>query len=121
MEISITTREPGSSHRRAAGRSEAERRANLLTLRYVPGHYQCLVPDGPRPTLAELLGCLEALMKVPLVAADTGELLSAPALRASTGQALSELLLTASAHPAPGPVRPQMVSRPACCASRLAA
>ena len=41
------------------GRSEAEQRANTLTVRYVPGHYQALVGE-PRPTLAELSAALDA-------------------------------------------------------------
>ena len=44
-------------------RSEEERRANLLTVRYVPGHYQALVVAPgleTRPTLADLRACLEA-------------------------------------------------------------
>ena len=43
-------------------RSEAEQRANLLTIRYVPGHYQALVSTAghAQPTLRELLAGLEA-------------------------------------------------------------
>lgn len=43
-------------------RSEAEQRANLLTIRYVPGHYQALVatPGHLQPTLRELLAGLDA-------------------------------------------------------------
>jgi hypothetical protein len=43
-------------------RSEEEQRANLLTIRYIPGHYQALVTTGaaPRPTLHELTRALEA-------------------------------------------------------------
>ena len=44
-------------------RSEEERRANLLTVRYIPGHYQALVGApglDTRPTLADLRACLEA-------------------------------------------------------------
>eukprot|EP00908_Phaeocystis_cordata_P007702 Transcript_18355.p2 GENE.Transcript_18355~~Transcript_18355.p2 ORF type:complete len:430 (+),score=206.08 Transcript_18355:680-1969(+) len=43
-------------------RSEEEQRANLLTIRYIPGHYQALVTTGaaPRPTLHELTRGLEA-------------------------------------------------------------
>merc|ERR1712007_71098 len=39
-------------------RSEAEQRANLLTIRYTPGHYQALVGE-PRPTLQQLCATLE--------------------------------------------------------------
>ena len=43
-------------------RTEAEQRANLLTIRYVPGHYQALVSTAghAQPTLRELLAGLEA-------------------------------------------------------------
>ena len=43
-------------------RSTNFERANLLTIRYIPGHYQALVTTGaaPRPTLHELTRALEA-------------------------------------------------------------
>jgi len=34
-------------------------RSNLLTIRYVPGHYQALI-GGSQPTLAELIEVLDA-------------------------------------------------------------
>ena len=37
---------------------EAEQRQNLLTIKYVPGHYQALVGRS-RPTLAELCAALD--------------------------------------------------------------
>lgn len=40
---------------------EDDQRANLLCIRYVPGHYQAMVPSigTGGPTLPELLGCFE--------------------------------------------------------------
>ena len=49
----------------AARANDEQQRANLLCLRYLPGHYQSLVPapeahrSGSGPTLAELLSCLD--------------------------------------------------------------
>ena len=49
--------------RRGGGRrsvSDEQQRANLLCIKYVPGHYQALVPSaGAGPTLAEALRCLD--------------------------------------------------------------
>jgi len=46
--------------------AEEHQRANLLCIRYLPGHYQALLPrpeahgvGGKGPTLAELLSCLD--------------------------------------------------------------
>lgn len=42
------------------GERDEEQRSNLLTVMYVPGHYQALVTSGRRPSLTELEVCLEA-------------------------------------------------------------
>ena len=34
---------------------ESVRRRNTITIRYIPGHYQPLLPQGPRPTLQDIL------------------------------------------------------------------
>ena len=39
-------------------RSEEEQRSNLLTIRYLPGHYQALV-SSTRPSLAEMSNVLD--------------------------------------------------------------
>jgi len=48
-----------SGERYQASEAEPARRANLLTIRYVPGHYQALV-GAARPTLEELCTTLDA-------------------------------------------------------------
>ena len=35
------------------------RRRNTITIRYIPGHYQPLLPQGPRPTLQDILQTFE--------------------------------------------------------------
>jgi len=42
------------------GERDEEQRSNLLTVMYVPGHYQALVTSDRRPSLTELQVCLEA-------------------------------------------------------------
>ena len=46
-----------------------------------------------------VLCCINAVLVLPLVSADAGQLLSGDSLRDLTGQALSELLLAAAAQP----------------------
>jgi len=52
----------GAHHDAAGIASEEQRRANLLSVLYVPGHYQALVPCADRngPTLDELLATLDS-------------------------------------------------------------
>jgi len=59
--------------------AEECQRANLLCVRYVPGHYQALLPrpdahgfGGKGPTLKELLGCLDACNVCYVVTDDSG-------------------------------------------------
>jgi len=52
----------GAHHGSTAGTSTDEQlRANLISILYVPGHYQALVPrrGRPGPTLVELLATLD--------------------------------------------------------------